>query len=102
MFKKGQELLDGEKLAMGDLVVTQGHVFVVSDVEKSLLIEATGYGDGYGRVHEIALKDRVDVKNYKELLERRKKNKPTITMFRKDRSKGQPREFKIMRLISYA
>ena len=43
----------GEALQEGDLVWYSGHVLVVSNVEKNLLIEAAGYEAGYGKVHEI-------------------------------------------------
>ena len=44
-----------ETLREGDLIKITGHVMVVADLENNTLIEARGYQDGYGKVHEIAL-----------------------------------------------
>ena len=46
-------LKQGEPLQKGDIIWFEGHVMVVSDVEQNLIIEARGYGAGFGRVHEI-------------------------------------------------
>jgi hypothetical protein len=37
----------------GDLLVWNGHVAIISDKDKGLLIEARAYNHGYGIVHEI-------------------------------------------------
>ncbi len=50
-------LKSGEKLEEGDLIWYSGHVMVVSDVEKNLIIEAIGYDSGYGCVHETHIKN---------------------------------------------
>jgi hypothetical protein len=51
-------LNSGEKIEEGDIIWYSGHVMVVSDAKKNLVIEAIGYDSGYGRVHEISI-DRV-------------------------------------------
>ncbi len=58
-----------EKLQNGDIIWYWGHVMVVSDVKKNLLIEAVGYDVGYGRVHEICI-DKVfkQISTYPELI----------------------------------
>ena len=58
-----------ESLQAGDIIWYWGHVMVVSDVKKNLLIEAVGYDVGYGRVHEISL-DKVfkQISTYPELI----------------------------------
>lgn len=48
-------LRSGEKIEEGDIIWYSGHVLVVSDVTKNLVIEAIGYDSGYGQVHEIHL-----------------------------------------------
>ena len=48
-------LKKGEQIEEGDLVWYSGHVMIVSDLKKNLLIEAIGYDSGFGRVHEIPL-----------------------------------------------
>lgn len=42
-------------LKNGDLIWYKGHIFIISDVKRNLLIEAAGYDSGYGKLHEIAL-----------------------------------------------
>ena len=37
----------------GDLIYWKGHIAIISDIQKGLLIEARGYDHGYGFVHEI-------------------------------------------------
>jgi hypothetical protein len=48
-------LKEGKHLKMGDLIWVPGHVMVVSDLDKNLLVEARSYFQGYGKVHEIEL-----------------------------------------------
>ncbi|MBA3751317.1 hypothetical protein H0X06_00755 [Candidatus Dependentiae bacterium] len=62
-------LKENEKLQEGDLLWYSGHVMIVSDVKKNLLIEAAGYDTGYGKVHEISI-DKLfqGIKNYTELI----------------------------------
>ncbi len=62
-------LIKGEYIEKGDLIWYEGHVLIVSDVDKNLLIESVGYPLGYGKLHEINIsKIFKDVKDYKELL----------------------------------
>ncbi len=59
----------GEKLEEGDLVWYSGHVMIVSNVEKNLLIEAIGYDSGYGRVHELSVRQAFHgMKNFEQLI----------------------------------
>ena len=58
----------GEIIEEGDLVWYQGHVMIVSDVKKNLLIESIGYDSGYGRVHELPVhKAFRGIKNFGQL-----------------------------------
>lgn len=50
-----QPLVDGQHIEAGDLIWFSGHVMVVSDVHKNLVIEARGYDHGYGKIQEIKL-----------------------------------------------
>lgn len=45
----------GETLHNGDLILFAGHVMVISNVKKNLIIEARAYNHGFGRVHELPL-----------------------------------------------
>ena len=57
-----------DTLSPGDLILIRGHVMVVSDITKNLLIEARSYAHGYGKLQEIPI-DKVfeGIKNYKDL-----------------------------------
>jgi len=55
-------------LKAGDLILIKGHVMIVSDIAKNLLIEARSYGHGYGKLHEIAISEVFEgIENYKDL-----------------------------------
>lgn len=57
------------QLKEGDIIWFEGHVMVVADIEKSLLIEAAGYSAGYGCVHCVSLEQRfADIKTYEDLI----------------------------------
>ena len=58
----------GDVLEEGDLIWYSGHVMILSDVKKNLIIEAIGYEAGYGKVHEIPIsKVFSGIKNCEEL-----------------------------------
>jgi hypothetical protein len=62
------ELQQDQTLSPGDLILIRGHVMVVSDITKNLLIEARSYGHGYGKLHEIPLNQVFEgIENYKDL-----------------------------------
>ncbi len=46
-----------EPIQAGDIIWIQGHVLIISDIANSLVIEAHAYGSGYGRIHELPIKD---------------------------------------------
>jgi hypothetical protein len=57
-----------QPLQSGDLILIKGHVMVVSDINKNLLIEARAYGHGYGKLHEIPINQVFDgMETYKDL-----------------------------------
>jgi hypothetical protein len=45
----------GEAIRNGDLIVLHGHVMIISDPQNNMIIEARGYKDGYGCVHEATI-----------------------------------------------
>jgi cell wall-associated NlpC family hydrolase len=45
-----------DALQPGDLIWWQGHVVLISDIQKNKVIECVGYDKGYGKLHEIELK----------------------------------------------
>lgn len=61
-------LTSDQALSPGDLILIRGHVMVVSDITKNLLIEARSYGHGYGKLHEIPLNHVFEnIDTYKDL-----------------------------------
>lgn len=50
-----QSLKEHESLHEGDLIWFPGHVLIVSNVKKNMIVEARSYSHGYGKVHESAL-----------------------------------------------
>lgn len=57
-----------EALASGDIILIKGHVMVVSDINKNLLIEARSYSHGYGKLHEIPINHVFEgIETYKNL-----------------------------------
>lgn len=61
--------LTNEPLENGDLIWFNGHVIVVSDVEKNLMVEARGYSSGYGKVQEISVKQMFkDMNTYADII----------------------------------
>lgn len=67
----------GMPLSAGDLIWIPGHIMVVSDLEKNLIIEARHYSNGYGKVHEIPLdKQFKGIKTFQDLQQVLRENKP--------------------------
>lgn len=63
------ESVDDVKL--GDIIWFPGHVVIISDIEKNLVLEARGYASGYGRVHECHISRMFkNVSNLKKLAEK--------------------------------
>ncbi|HRN77814.1 MAG TPA: hypothetical protein PLU71_01125 [Candidatus Dependentiae bacterium] len=50
-----QPLQPNDRIQPGDIIYIPGHVIVISDIEKNLIIEARGYDHGYGKTQEIPL-----------------------------------------------
>jgi hypothetical protein len=46
-----------ESLHAGDIILVRGHVMIVADTKRNTLVEARGQDHGYGKVHEIPLKN---------------------------------------------
>lgn len=69
LLRRLKDLKKDEPLEEGDLVWYKGHVLVISDLKKNLLIEASGYEAGNGKIQEISV-DRVfeGIANFEELL----------------------------------
>ncbi len=55
MMSKIHQVKSGEKINRGDIACYTGHVFVILDPERNIIIEAAGYGVGFGKVQTIPL-----------------------------------------------
>ena len=61
-------LQPNQQLANGDLILVRGHVMVVSDITRNMLIEARAYAHGYGKLQEIPINEVFDdIKTYDDL-----------------------------------
>ena len=64
-----QQLTKNDVLKDGDIIYFPGHVIIISNVKKGLLLEARGYGSGYGIVHEIPFSEQFkDIKTTEDLM----------------------------------
>jgi hypothetical protein len=81
-------LQKGETAQDGDIVLWNGHVAVISDVEKGLFVEARSYDGGYGKVHEIPFGEQLKGITSTKKLVAAHFAKPRITRLNKDGSKS--------------
>ncbi|HLB41037.1 MAG TPA: hypothetical protein VJJ83_04555, partial [Candidatus Babeliales bacterium] len=87
------------QLAPGDLLWHAGHIMVVSDVEQGLLIEARGYSQGFGCLHEIPLsRIYVGIKTYAELWQAIQTNTVVKTLDDQGLPFGAIQQFKLLKL----
>lgn len=95
------ELKSDQELEEGDIIWKPFHVFIVSDLEQNLIIEARGHGNGEGRVHEIALhKVFKEMYTYDDLI-KAYRNKNIIYRLDKDgKILYEIPDFKILKLVS--
>ena len=85
----------------GDIIWIPGHVMVVSNSEKNLLIEAGAYSYGYGFVHEMPLsKQFKGISTYHDLHNALLKRHPLIRLHRSGNEKQRIKEFKILKMTS--
>ncbi len=90
-----------ELLNKGDILWCPGHLMVITDVENNLLIEAIGYGIGYGKLHEISVEKAFkEVKNFSELVATYRKGLPLERLNNKGCPTNKPTPFKILTMKS--
>lgn len=91
-----------QKLERGDIIWIQGHVMVVSNIEKNLLIEARScLYDGQGKLQEIALnKVFKNVNTYKQLIDICMNKKPLYRMGKKGNVEKKIDDCKIFTFLS--
>lgn len=98
--RHGVAVQDFKDLENGDLLVWNGHMVVISDKEKGLLIESVGYGSGWGKLHEIALEKRFgNVKMYRDLFELHKNQAELILLYKSGLVQKKISEFKVVSLL---
>jgi cell wall-associated NlpC family hydrolase len=84
----------------GDLIYFSGHIQIISDTKKGLIIEAAGYKSGYGKIHEIEVSRLFKHKTtIQDLVTAYYANEP-LERINKDRSIEHIRSFKILRFSS--
>lgn len=98
---QNQALQANDQLEEGDLVWFPGHVMIVGDLKRNELIEARGYGGGFGKVQVISLdKYFANVKNYDELLSAYREKKPLIILKKDGTVQLIVEQFKLLKLIA--
>ena len=98
-FAHGKEVADFDALQNGDLLVWAGHIVVVSDKDKGLLIESVGYGAGYGKLQEIELKKRLNMDSYRDVFAKKKKQTELEVLYRSGLIAKKISHFKVISLI---
>ena len=83
----------------GDLLVWKGHVAILSDIEKGLLIEDRGYSHGYGIVHEIPFSEQFkNITTIAQLKDAYFNNRPIIRLNKKGEKVETIYNLQIMKL----
>jgi hypothetical protein len=69
MAKELTQLKKTDKINNGDIIWIPGHVMVISDMQKNLIIEARSYGHGYGKVQELPINQIFkDINSFSDLI----------------------------------
>lgn len=89
-----------QQVEVGDVIWVPGHVMLVSDVVHNKLIESVGYKSGFGKVHEIALKDRIqNCDSYAKLVRLMRAQRPIVFIGENGSTcTDEPYKFKILKL----
>lgn len=100
--KHGQrKLTRDDLLEVGDIIWVHGHVMAISNIERNEIIEARGYGAGYGCVHRIKLNQAfVEVENYDDLLKRFHENEKITFKNKQGVPSEKADEFLLLKLIN--
>jgi hypothetical protein len=94
------EIQDLADLEAGDIIWHTGHVMVISDVAQGLMVEARGYRQGFGCLHEVPIsKIFYGVNSYADLLDRIKNKIPVRTLDDQGNFFGQIARFKLLKLV---
>lgn len=92
------EIRDINQLEAGDFIWHVGHIMVVSDVARGLMVEARGYRQGFGCLHEIPInKIFYGINSYVDLLNCIKSNQVVRTLDNQGNFFGQIAKFKLLK-----
>lgn len=95
-----RELNDTDQLQDGDLIWVQGHIMIISNIERNELIESRSYQSGYGSVHRITLDKCFDgIATYDDLLEHYYSNKTIKFKDKQGKVTQKANAFKLLKLI---
>ena len=92
-------LASHEHLQTGDIIWFSGHIMIISNAEKNIIIEARGYDHGWGKIHEAPL--QVIFKNIVSTtdLEQAFRNQTPLERLHKDGTTAQTiTNFKLLKL----
>lgn len=93
-----KKLTPDKPLENGDVLWVEGHVIILSNIEKNEIIQATGYSSGYGCLHRLKLNQLLkNISTYQELVDHYYANKP-ITFKKKFGEYKEPDHFEILKL----
>ncbi len=85
----------------GDLIWMPGHVIIISDIKKNLIIEAHSYDGGYGRIHEMPLaKIFKNIYTFAELQTAYNSQKELQRLASNGRIQQTYKQFKILKLAA--
>jgi NlpC/P60 family. len=94
-----KELTDQDQLEEGDIIWRPGHVIIISNIERNEIIEARGYGNGYGCVHRAPLCEIFqDIHTYPELLAAHSAQSQLVFLDKQKIPGKAPVIFKILKL----
>jgi cell wall-associated NlpC family hydrolase len=92
---------DIHQLRNGDLMWIPGHVMIVSDIQKNLMIEARCYKHGFGKVHEIKLsKIFKGIPTFARLMQALKNNEPLQRLHKNGSIVQSVQKYKLLSIAS--
>ncbi len=90
-----------EAITEGDLIWMPGHVLIISDTKKNLIIEAHSYDGGYGKIQEMPLaKTFKNIHTFTELQTAYTAQKELKRLARNGSIEQTYKQFKILKLAS--
>jgi len=95
-----REITASDAVEAGDIIWFKGHVMVISDVENPHIIEARGYGAGFGKLHELPLHEIFhEIYTFEQLKHMSLEQKPVILLNNLLQPQQEGRVIKILKLI---